>query len=315
MKTSKGRWLVTGAAGYLASNLLALKPEILSDAILMDLEESKVYENQINLISSFSDLETLENFFGEIELSGIIHLAALKSVPDSYLDPHGYNKTNFDDSKNLFNFAKAKGAKKFIFASSAAVYSSPKEREITTENSDVTPLSPYGRSKLKFEEFLISNKSEGMDIYALRFFNLAGGRIDARLAGGAVNAVVKAGLQDKPFFVNGGIEGTESSLNSVRDYISAIDAANAILACATDNATHPFDVYNVSTGIPTSLRDVIEHVQLAMGNKIKISAAENYSEEVNWMVGDPGKMYQKLGWKAQYTIQELIEELVRGRNT
>lgn len=310
MNTRPGRWLITGSAGYLASNLLALEPEYLDNAVLLDLADCSLSGNQVFFPSRFGDTKNLEDFFSNIELLGVIHLAALKSIPDSYLDPQKYHKINFEDSVSLFNFAKRKGVKKFIFASSAAVYSPAIEREITTEESACFPLSPYGISKREFEEFLSSNQSKEIDIYSLRFFNLAGGKTNATFSEGAINAALQAGLHGKTFFVNGGIEGLTSSLNSARDYISVIDAAKAINACAKDSNDHSFDTYNISTGDATFLRDIIRIVEEAIGGTIKMAPSENFSKEVNWMVGNPSKMNQKFGWKANSSVREIIEELV-----
>lgn len=310
MKTNPGRWLITGAAGYLASNLLALETEYLDNAVLLDLVDCSLSRDQIFLPSRFGDIKNLEDFFNDIDLLGVIHLAALKSIPDSYLDPQKYYKTNFEDSASLFDFAKRKGAKKFIFASSAAVYSPVNEIELTTEESPCIPISPYGNNKREFEVYLSNNQTNKMDIYSLRFFNLAGGKTHATGSGGAINAALTAGLRGTTFFVNGGIEGPTSSLNSARDYISVIDAANAINACVNDSKEHSFGTYNVSTGEATLLRNIIGIIEETIGREIKMASSENFSQEVKWMVGDPSKINQKFGWKANSSVREIIEGLV-----
>lgn len=307
MKVNKP-WLITGANGYLASNLLSLNLEILDNAILIDLSLPKARANQQAYSLDFADLTVNHDSISGTEIAGIIHLAALKSVGDSFLNPDLYNLENYEKSVKLFLFSREKGIKKFIFASSAAVYSQPlgDERPVD-EIFETRPLSPYGRNKIEFEEFLKSNSSIDTEIYVLRFFNLAGG-ISWLGRSGAINQLLTSVYMKSTFFVNGGLESSNSSLNTVRDYVDARDAALAVASCLKNTKPHPYETYNVCTGTGVTLREVIDIVWRATGIEVSLQKAQNFNQEVSWMVGDRNKIEESLGWKPNFGMSSIVSD-------
>lgn len=305
MMTTK-KWIVTGSSGYLGSNLLSLNHQKLHDAILID-------NRNINS-QDFGDTSMLKKLIEDVEIEGVIHLAALKSLSESYEKEKEYIENNFKKSVILYEMIRDLGLKKFIFASSAAVYSSPEKRVLVSETDPVLPISPYGLSKLMFEEYLETRPKDHVDTFSLRFFNLAGGNKKVSSAGGAVNLIAKYIKTGKVFTVNGGLTGPKSSLFSIRDYIGVIDASKAIIKCLEYSNPHFFGNYNVCTGSESMLKDIIEIAQQEAGIPLKVSSASQATKEVSWMVGSNAKFQKTFNWKPDLNINEIIRQALECQN-
>lgn len=308
------KWIVTGSSGYLGSNLLSLNHPMLSDAILIDNKNQINFESENTYSQDFGDTLILKKILEGAEIEGVIHLAALKSVSDSYENENEYVENNFKKSVILYELVRDLGIKKFIFASSAAVYSSPEERLLVSEIDPVVPISPYGLSKLMFEEYLETRSKDTVDAFSLRFFNLAGGNKKVSSAGGAVNLIANYIKSGKVFTVNGGLTGPRSSLFSIRDYVGVIDASKSIIKCMEYSNPHPFGNYNVCTGTESMLNDIIKIAQQEVGILLKVSSAAQQTKEVSWMVGSNAKFQNMFNWKPDLNINEIVRQALECKN-
>ena len=172
------KWLVTGGAGYIGSHVILELLNGDNEVVAIDSLASGSRERIPNQVKFFDydirDITKIEKILKAENFDGIFHLAALKSVNQSFQQSKLYIEVNTEASVSLFKLACRENVKKIIFSSTAAVYSS--EGENSKLESDVpNPSSPYGNSKLlaeyELDRLIEENMIEGT---SLRFFNVIG---------------------------------------------------------------------------------------------------------------------------------------------
>lgn len=197
----KMNFLISGSEGFIGKHTV----ELLQD------KGHKVYGLDIKN-SWTDDIRTglCEYEFENYNIDYIIHLAALKSVPESFINPIDYNMTNINGTCNLLRYAKKYNVKKFVFASSAAVYGD--------SYPETQPLSPYGLTKLVGEQYCEMLK---VPYVALRYFNVYGEGTHE----GVIPNFIKCALKNEPLKINGNGKNT-------RDFVYVGDIVQAnISAC------------------------------------------------------------------------------------
>ena len=140
------KWLVTGGAGYVGSHVVESLLENGDKVVIVDSlvngsksripKQAKFYKNDIR------DSSALEKVIAHEKIEGIMHLAALKSIPDSFQRIDLYTEVNEIASVELINIAIRQNVERFIFSSTAAVYDTNARSKIR-ENDKLLPLSPY----------------------------------------------------------------------------------------------------------------------------------------------------------------------------
>ena len=164
-----GTWLVTGGAGYIGSHTIVELIEAGYELIVLDNfanSDPKVFERirQItgkNIPYIHADIleqSTLERLFAKHErtgepIQGVIHFPGLKSVAESVYDPLRYYTTNVEGTISLLRAMQNTGVKRIVFSSSATVYGKPEFLPFT-ENHQIAPINPYGRTKAQVEQIL-----------------------------------------------------------------------------------------------------------------------------------------------------------------
>ena len=235
-----------------------------------------------------------KNIFKKVKnkIDIVYHLAALCSTEMSEKYPHECYATNVKGTKNLLNWCVQKKVKKIIFTSSMAVYgrNSPK----MNENSNCRPVSVYGKSKLMGEKVLLS-KVNKINIVILRLFNVYGPDQDLNNeVQGMFSIYLRHAITYKKIFVKG-------SLSRVRDFIYIDDVVSALKYKFIKS-----DIYNVGTGKPTK---VINVIKLIFKN-LKIKFKKNLIQNIKIHKGDTHVSYAdinkiaKLGWKPKYDINK-----------
>ena len=257
-------WLVTGAAGFIGSNLLE---ELLrADQAVVGLDNF-VAGHRANLAAvqaavtaeQWSRFRLVEGDIRDPETcrqacagAGVVlHQAALGSVPASLNDPAGYHAVNATGTLNMLVAARDAGVRRFVYASSSAVYGDD-ERLPKLESQVGRPLSPYSASKAVNElHAAMFGRCYGMETVGLRYFNVFGPRQDPRGAYAAViPAWIAAMLQGEPVYING--DGATS-----RDFCFVADVVQANLAAATTTRAEAVNqVYNVAAGRRTTLLEL-----------------------------------------------------------
>jgi UDP-glucose 4-epimerase len=231
----------------------------------------------------------------------VIHLAAQVSVAASLADPAHDRRVNVEGTRAVAEAAIAAGARRVIFASSAAVYGEPAELPLT-EESPTEPAVPYGHSKLEAERVLAEVlRPAGVDFACLRFANVYGPRqrsdgeggvvaeFASRMASGTAPVIFGTGAQTRDFIF-------------VADVVSAcVMAAEYEGVSAGPGANGP--AYNISTGRSTSVSMLAEGLRVAMRYAGDIQHAAARDGDVEASVLAPDKAAETFGWHAAADLQ------------
>lgn len=263
------RWLITGVAGFIGSNLLQKLLELNQFVVGLD-NFSTGYQSNLDEVQSLVSEEQWSRFTfyeGDIcnfvdcqrvceEVDYVLHQAALGSVPRSIMNPIGTNAANITGFLNMLVAAKDAEVKSFTYAASSSTYGDHPALPKVEENIG-KPLSPYAVTKYVNELYAsVFARSYGFNTIGLRYFNVFGRRQDPN---GAYAAVIPkwiaAMINNEEIFING--DGSTS-----RDFcfIDNVVQAN-ILAATVMNQEAKDKVYNVAVGERTTLNDLFKIIQ------------------------------------------------------
>jgi nucleoside-diphosphate-sugar epimerase len=205
-----------------------------------------------------ADIELLPAAVRAAAPEAIIHLAAISGAA-AELDPAAARRVNVEAVSALGQAADELGVRRFVFASSSAVYGDRHSSPIS-EDAPTAPGSSYAQSKLDAEAALakIANASSHFRVFALRIFNVYGDRFPRSLV-----TRLLASQDDPPVDLRGGA-------SFVRDYVQADDVADALLAALTAPADKAFTVLNIGSGIPVSNPDLVA----VLGRSVELNYRE-----------------------------------------
>lgn len=261
------RYLVTGGAGFIGSNivdeLVRRRHEVV---VLDDLSTGKqanlaAVRDQIEFhAGSVTHLPTLQSACRGVDF--LIHLAARTSVPKSVIDPIESNQVNVDGTLNALVAARDAKVRRFVFAASSSAYgetpSLPKKESMPPE-----PISPYGVTKYVGELYAqVFGRVYGLENVSLRYFNVFGPRQDpSSQYSGVLSRFMLATLEDEPPVVYG--DGGQT-----RDFTYVANVVDQTLrACEAEGASGM--VFNGGTGARISLNQVLKLLEKIAGRKIR----------------------------------------------
>jgi len=261
-------WLITGVAGFIGSNLAEALLKLNQKVISLDnfatghrynLEHIKnsvtneQWKNFTFVEGDTTNLETCQSITKNIDI--ILHQAALGSVPRSIDNPIASNHANVTGFLNMLTAAKDNGVKRFIYASSSAVYGDSEELP-KVESRTGNLLSPYAVTKYVNELYMgVFHKCYGMEAIGLRYFNVFGKRQDPN---GAYAAVIPKWigqiLNGDDLFINGDGETSRDFT-----YIENVIQSN-ILAGTTENPEAYGKVFNTAIGGRETLNNLYKSI-------------------------------------------------------
>jgi UDP-glucose 4-epimerase len=294
--------LVTGGAGFIGSHLvasLALANEVwvlddLSSGKLGNLEGTGAHIVQ----GSILDTRVLNRLPERVDW--VFHLAAMTSVAESMTKPCECVETNTIGMLKVLEWASKARVKKFVFASSAAVYGNgldlPKREDMRPE-----PQSPYAVSKLDGEFYCdIFSQGSDMGTVCLRFFNVFGPRQSARSAyASAVPIFFEQALHGREIVIHGDGEQT-------RDFISVEDVVGAMKFVA--HCEQARGVYNVGYGENLSINDLVDKIKALVGSKSPVRHEAVRPGDVKHSVAAVDRL-RALGFACQGTLDSGLRRL------
>jgi UDP-glucose 4-epimerase len=307
--------LVTGGAGYIGSHASHQLVEAGHEVTVLDnlysgFEWAVPKEAQF-FRGDVGDLELVKKILTSRNIEAVMHFAAHIEVPESVSNPMKYYGNNTSKAQFFIQTAYELGVKKLIFSSTAAVYGNAKTAQVS-EKSEVAPINPYGRSKWMTEMVLedLAHSSEFKYI-ALRYFNVAGARLDGRVGQSTPRAthLIKTaaecavGKREKMFIYGTDYETPDGT--GVRDYIHVEDLVGAHLLALND-LSKTSNVFNCGYGHGFSVRQVIEMMKKVSGVNFKVEEGPRRAGDSSMVVADASKIQKALGWKPRYDNLETI---------
>ncbi|MBA4541799.1 MULTISPECIES: SDR family oxidoreductase [Thermoactinomyces] len=289
--------LVTGGAGFIGSHIVDQLVEKGDQVVIVDNISSGRKEN-INEKARFYQIDITDsdllNVFERERPEAVIHQAAQIHVHTSVKEPMFDATVNILGTINLLEACRKTGVKKVVYASSAAIYGNPEYLPID-EKHPVAPLSGYGVSKYTPEHyFAIYRQLYGLNYTILRYANVYGLRQDPRGEGGVISILVDKYLRRESFTVFGDGEQT-------RDYIYVGDVARAnIMALSQGDG----EVFNVGTGVSTSLNEVVKRFNEIAGYENKVEYGPEREGDIKHSYFNNGKIRRVLGWQPEVTLEE-----------
>lgn len=245
-----------------------------------------------------------------------IHFAALKSVEQSWEQVTEYVEVNVSGTLNVLLALTRAGVRRFVFSSSATVYS-PQSPMPVTEESQLGPINPYGRTKLVGEELCaqVAQQKGGMDMVLLRYFNPVGAHPSGLIGEDPRNppsnlmpivAEVALGRRDAVGIF--GIDYETADGTGVRDYIHVCDLADAHVAALTARTGASCLALNVGTGRGHSVLELIAAYQEASGRHIPVCTRPRRNGDAPAVWADTGRCTELLRWSASRSLAQMCED-------
>ena len=303
--------LATGAAVYIGGHLvLALLDAGEQVVVLDDLSTGfrwAVPPEVAFVEGDFGDAALLARVFAERGVDAVAHFAAKIVVPDSVTDPLGYYLNNTAKARTLIEETVRAGVRHFVFSSTAAVYGEPAVSPVV-EDIALSPINPYGRSKLMVEWMLADViRAHDLSAVVLRYFNVAGADPQGRLGQSAANAThllkvaVQAALGFRPGLDVYGTDYPTPDGSCVRDYIQVTDLVNAhIQALAYLRAGGASLTCNCGYGRGLSVLEIVEVVKAVSGVDFPVRMAGRRAGDPASLVADGSKVRAVLGWQPRH---------------
>jgi UDP-glucose 4-epimerase len=306
-------WLLTGGAGYIGSHIIrALRATGYDVVVLDDLSTGDPWRvpAEVPLVrASILDRATVTKVLLDYDISGVIHLAAKKSVSDSVACPAYYHVQNVLGLRRLLDAMATVGVTRLVFSSSAAVYGNPTS-DLVDETFPTVPVSPYGQTKLLGEQIVRrAGLHNGLSWLALRYFNVAGAGPPHLGDTGVANLMsmvfqaLDQGRQPQIF----GADYPTRDGTCMRDYIHVADVAEAHVAAAgyvEQNAAGT--VYNIGRGVGVTVREMLDVIQTVTGQTFQPTITARRAGDPAAVVARTTAIEKSLGWTARYNIADMV---------
>jgi UDP-glucose-4-epimerase GalE len=306
---------VTGGAGYIGSHAAkafsrAGYEVVVYDSLVAGHRDAVRYGPLVE--GAIADVARVRDTLRRYEISGVVHFAAFLDVGASVRDPAGFYRNNVIGTLGVLEAMAAESVKHFVFSSTCATYGEPIETPIA-ETHPQRPVNSYGETKLAIERALPHfERAYGLHSVALRYFNAAGADPDGELGEDhspeihLIPRAIEAATGGPGLQVFGDDYPTPDG-TCLRDYVHVTDLAAAhVKALETMADTGRSTAYNLGTGKPHSVREVIEAVERVTGRRVPWTLTARRA-------GDPAALYaaahkaaSELHWKPQYPELDTI---------
>ena len=299
-------FLVTGGAGFIGSNLCEALIEYGYHVRCFDDLSSGSRDNIAHLEENdrFSfvqgDICNLDDC--QKACAGadyVLHNAALSSVVESIQNPEKYREVNVGGMENMLQAALGNGVKKFVFASSAAVYGDAGKR-VAKEGEEGNPLSVYAETKCENERQAKMYTAKGLDVYGLRYFNVYGKR---QRHDSPYSAVI-------PNFMDKLLKGMPAKINGdglqTRDFVYVADVVQANLRACLAASDIAGEVFNVGCGSEISVLELYQTIASAVGSDRAPVFGPAIVGDIRYSCADIQKAEKMLGYQPKYSFAEGI---------
>ena len=296
------KYLVTGGAGFIGSNIVeelvrrGEKVRVLDNFITGNRANLEPFKNKIELIEG--DIRDKKIVKGAVKgVDFISHQAALRSVAKSVEDPVETHDVNATGTLNILIAAKGSGVKRIVYASTCAAYGDAKKFP-QRETDAVSPISPYGASKLAGENYCgVFAKTLGLEAVSLRYFNVFGPRQNPE---SRYSSVVPAFIFD---IMKGKTPVIDWDGRQSRDFVFVKDVVKANLSALKAKKASG-GVFNIGNGYAVTIFDLLMYIEKALNKKISPEFGPKREGDVRKVYSDISKARRMLGFKPGFTLEE-----------
>lgn len=311
--------LVVGGAGYIGSHCVRQleaaghRPVVLDNLIFG--HRPAVSEKVPFYQADLGDEEKVGEILRKEEIDLVMHFAAFAYVGESVTDPLKYYFNNVVATLSLLRAMLRHEVTKFVFSSTCATYGVPSRLPIT-EDLPQAPINPYGQTKLDVENVLKALAvAHGLSSASFRYFNAAGASRDGLIGEDhqpethLIPLVLDVALGRREAIKVFGTDYPTPDGTCLRDYVHVDDLSRAHIA-VFDKLSSPGQTlfYNLGTGSPTSVREVITAAEKITGKKIPIVEEDRRPGDPPSLYADSSKAVRELGWTIEFPDIHAIME-------
>jgi len=316
------RVLVVGGGGYIGSHMVDMLLSKGFEVTVLD-NFSTGYRDALlggDLVEGdLGDADVLDALFSRYTIDAVMHFAAYIEVGESVRDPGKYYLNNFSRTQVLLDAMRRHKVENFIFSSTAAVYGMPRGIPIA-EDHPLSPINPYGRSKLAVEWLLEDyTRAYGLRYATLRYFNAAGADPQTRLGerhepeSHLIPLVLQAASGRRDGITVFGRNYDTPDGTCIRDYVHIVDlcSAHELALQALLDGQHA-GVFNLGNGQGFSVQQVIDTVRDVTGREFTVHDGERRPGDPSRLVADSSRAIRELGWKPVYAdLATMVEHAWR----
>lgn len=295
------RVLVTGGAGFIGSHIVDQCISSGHQVVVADNLSTGKRENlnpAAELVETDITTPYMRTDLHPWNYDAVVHQAAQPSVPCSVKDPLFDGYANIIGTLNLLECCRQYNIKRFITASSAAVYGEPEEIPLR-ESASTRPLSPYGLSKLTAERYArLYGELYGLETVVFRYANVYGPRQDMLGEAGVVCLFITQILRGEQPVIHG--DGLQT-----RDFVFVADIARANLLALSPET--PPGVYNVGSGAGTSITQLFA---LISSGRFPPVHTQSRTGDIKHSILDSNAIKDAIGWQPQVPLREGLAQTV-----
>ncbi len=297
------KFLITGGAGFIGTNITRHLLKLGHQVRVLDNLSTGSISNLSDILDKidFIKADVLDDIKVQRacqEIDFVLHHAAWRAIGRSVDNPLAAHAINATGTLNVLSAAKSATVKKFVFASSSAVYGD--SNTLPSCESDLpAPASPYAAAKLASEHYCaVFSKIYNLPTISLRYFNVYGpySRPESQYS-----LVIPIFLDQLLHRQRPEIHG---SGQQSRDFIHASDVAQANLLAATSPRVKDGSVYNIGSGTSTSINDILNILQKIIGTSVSPTFSPRRSGDVFTTRADITQSRQQLNFKPVISFPE-----------
>ena len=323
--------LVSGGAGFIGSHVTVELAQAGYDVIIADnfsnCDETnykgvcKILGRELPMIPmDFCEKAEVYSLFEKYQIDAVIHFAAFKAVGESVSEPLKYYRNNLLSFLNILDAAKHQGGCNVLFSSSATVYGETDALPVTEQSPRQPAKSPYGNTKTMCEDILRDSVKAyaGVRGIARRYFNPIGahpsaliGELPRGVPNNLVPFITQTAIGKRECLSVFGNDYPTPDGTCLRDFIDIVDLAKAHV-CAVrrmldGEMKEDYEIFNVGTGRPVSVLELINTFERVNGLKLNWKFAPRRAGDVVAIWADPSLAERELGWKAERSLDDTLK--------
>lgn len=327
------RILLTGGTGYIGSHAAVEMIRAGYEVELLD----NLANSKITVLDQVEKITGVRPKFYEVDLcdraktlavfkagkfDAVMHFAGLKAVAESVEQPLRYYENNIGSTLSLLEAMRETGVGRIIFSSSATVYGDQDPGETgfsETAQTGVGITNPYGWTKMMIEQILrdYAKAEPGVAVTLLRYFNPVGadtsgliGEDPNGIPNNLMPVVMKVYRGEIPELTIYGDDYETRDGSCERDFIHVTDLAKGHIK-ALENQLPGVAVYNLGTGKPTSVFEIVGAFEKVAGKKLPSKIGERRAGDLARLFANPSLAEKELGWKAERDVETAVRDTLR----